>query len=61
MRETCAVDLRIRLPATVVSEVEVVQRENPELLSRMVVYAVTRHTFFRHLATRSAGESLPGG
>ncbi|HSJ09753.1 MAG TPA: hypothetical protein VK928_07550 [Longimicrobiales bacterium] len=54
MWETCAVDLRVRLPKNVAAEVEEVQRRDPEMMSRIVLYAVTRRTIFDHLATRMA-------
>jgi uncharacterized protein (DUF2252 family) len=54
MWETCAVDLHVSLPKGVAEEVADVQRRDPDMLSRMVVYAVTRRTIFDHLATRSA-------
>jgi hypothetical protein len=50
MWETCAVQLRVNLPREVAAEVEEVQRRDPEMLSRMVMYAVTRRTIFDHLA-----------
>jgi hypothetical protein len=50
MWETCAVDLRVKLPVPVAAELEQVQREDPEMLSRMLVYAMTRRTIFNHLA-----------
>lgn len=54
MWDTCAVDLRLRLPKGVAEEVEEVQKRDPEMLSRVVLYAVTRRTIFDHLATRAA-------
>jgi len=54
MWETCAVDLHVSLPKGVAAEVEAVQRNDPEMLSRIVMYAVTRRTIFDHLATRTA-------
>lgn len=54
MWETCAVDLQVRLPRGVAAEVEAVQKRDPEMLSRIVLYAVTRRTIFDHLATRTA-------
>jgi hypothetical protein len=54
MWETCAVDVRVSLPKSVAAEVEEVQKSDPEMLSRMVLYAVTRRTIFDHLATRTA-------
>jgi hypothetical protein len=61
MRETCAVELRVRLPQVVAAEVEEVQRRDPEMLSRMVMYAVTRRTIFEHLAARADGAAGTGG
>jgi hypothetical protein len=54
MWDTCAVDLRVRLPRSVAAEVEEVQKRDPEILSRVVMYAVTRRIIFDHLATRAA-------
>jgi hypothetical protein len=54
MWETCAVELRVRLPKNVAAEVEEVQKRDPEMMSRIVLYAVTRRTIFDHLATRTA-------
>jgi hypothetical protein len=54
MWEQCAVDLRVSLPKGVAAEVEEVQKRDPEMLSRLVMYAVTRRTIFDHLATRTA-------
>jgi hypothetical protein len=53
MWETCAVELRVSLPRAVAAEVEEVQRRDPELLSRMVMYAVTRRTIYDQLAAGS--------
>jgi len=61
MRETCAVELKVRLPPSVAAEVEEVQRRDPEMLSRMVMYAVTRRTIFEHLAARADGAARSGG
>lgn len=52
MWETCAVELKVRLPRSVAAEVEEVQRRDPEMLSRMLLYAIARRTMFDHLATR---------
>lgn len=53
MWETCAVDLRVTLPRPVAAEVEEVQRRDPEMLSRMILYMLTRRTIYDHLS-RSA-------
>jgi len=54
MWDTCAVELRVQLPKPVADEVEEVQRRDPEMLSRMLMYAVARRSIFDHLATREA-------
>ena len=54
MWDRCAVELRLQLPRGVANEVEEVQRRDPEMLSRAVLYAVTRRTIFDHLAARTA-------
>jgi hypothetical protein len=51
MWDTYAVDLRVNLPRNVAAEVEEVQRNDPELLSRIVYYAVTRRTIFNYLSS----------
>ncbi len=59
MWETCAVDLRLNLPRTVAAEVEEVQRNDPEMLSRIVYYAVMRRTIFEHLTARTKFSAEP--
>ena len=54
MWETCAVDLRVHLPKSVAVEVEQVQRNDPEMLSRILFYAMTRRTIYDTLAARAA-------
>ncbi len=55
MWETCAVDLQVRLPRPIAAEVEKVQQRDPELISRILFYAVTRRTIYEHLAARAEG------
>ena len=57
MWETCAVDLRVHLPKTVAKEVENVQRNDPEMLSRILYYAMTRRTIYDTLAAKAATNS----
>lgn len=54
MWETCAVELRVQLPKSVAVEVEQVQRADPDALSRMVFYAMTRRTIYETLVQRAA-------
>ncbi|MGH7553218.1 MAG: hypothetical protein ACREMQ_09375 [Longimicrobiales bacterium] len=41
------------MPKPVAAEVEEVQRKDPEMISRILFYAVTRRTIFDHLAAQS--------
>jgi hypothetical protein len=56
MPDTCAVDLRVRLPQSVADEVQRVKEDDPEMLSRIVAYGVTRRVIFDHLMDRGIGE-----
>jgi len=56
MWETCAVDLRVRLPKPVAAAVEEVQREDPEKLSRILLYVMARQTIFEQLSSRPVAE-----
>ncbi|HSH45662.1 MAG TPA: hypothetical protein VK966_07385 [Longimicrobiales bacterium] len=55
MSETCAIDLRLRLPRSLADEVERVKERDPEVLSRILAYGVTRRAIFDHLVSRTAG------
>lgn len=52
MTDTCAVDLRVRLPQRVADELERVRANDPEILDRIVAYGVTRRVIFDHLMGR---------
>jgi hypothetical protein len=54
MTETCAIDLRLRLPQPLADEVERVKESNPDVLSRIVAYGVTRRAIFDHLVARES-------
>lgn len=60
MWETCAVELKVRLPQPVAAEVEEVQRRDPEMLSRLMVYAMARRRIYEHLAARDAVDERAG-
>ncbi|MCI0434146.1 MAG: hypothetical protein L0271_11000 [Gemmatimonadetes bacterium] len=49
-------ELRVRLPRPVAAEVEEVQRRDPDLLSRLVLYAVTRRTIYDQLTASEPAE-----
>ena len=64
MWETRSVQLSVELPSDIAAQAEEVQASNPELLSRVVLYGLTRRSIYHHLrdadpVADSAGESLP--
>ena len=52
MWETCSVQLNVRLPRDVAAQAEEVQKTDPEFLSRVVLYGLTRRSIYRHLRER---------
>jgi hypothetical protein len=60
MWETRPVDLRLNLPRSVAAELEEVQRNDPEMLNRLVMYAVARRTIYEHLSERADAREGPG-
>jgi hypothetical protein len=48
--ETCAVNLSVELPRSLAAEVEEVQRRDPEMLSRILMYGMTRRAIYERLA-----------
>jgi hypothetical protein len=53
MWETCSVQLNVRLPRDIAAQAEEVQRTDPEFLSRIVLYGLTRRSVYRHLRENS--------
>lgn len=49
MWETCSVQLTVRLPRDIAAQAEEVQRTDPDFLSRVVLYGLTRRSIYRHL------------
>jgi hypothetical protein len=54
--ETCAVSLSIELPRSLAAEVEEVQRRDPEMLRRILMYGLTRRAIFQSLVGLSGTE-----
>jgi hypothetical protein len=50
MWDTCAIDLRVNVPSAVAHEIRQVEQQEPELLSRMLMYALARRRIFDHLS-----------
>jgi hypothetical protein len=59
MGEMCAVELRVQLPAALAAEVEEVQRSEPEILKRILLYGLVRRSMFEHLVSRTEQSGRP--
>lgn len=57
MWETCSVQLNVRLPRDIAAQAEEVQKSDPDFLSRVVLYGLTRRSIYRHLKERPAPEA----
>ena len=60
--ETRTVQLNVRLPRDIAAQAEEVQKTDPEFLSRVVMYGLTRRSIYRHLkeqaeATEGKGDA----
>jgi hypothetical protein len=60
MWETCSVQLSVRLPRDIAQQAEEVQRSDPEFLSRVILYGLTRRSIYRHLRQQGQDDALPG-
>ena len=49
MWETCSVQLTVRLPSDIALEAEEIQRTDPEFLSRVILYGLTRRSIYLQL------------
>lgn len=56
MWETRSVQLNVRLPRDLAARAEEVQESDPDFLSRVVLYGLTRRSIFEHLRTHRAGD-----
>jgi len=59
MWETCSVQLNVRLPRDVAAQAEEVMKTDPEFLSRVILYGLTRRSIYSHL--RDQGQRDPTG
>lgn len=57
MWETRAVQLSVRLPRDIAAQAEEVQLADPEFLSRVVLYGLTRRSIYRHLRESDDSEA----
>lgn len=58
MWNTRSVQLNVRLPQDVAAEVEAVQDADPDFLSRVVLYGLTRRSIYRRLRESEDRESV---
>lgn len=56
MWETCSVQLNVRLPRELAAEAEEVQKTDPEFLSRIILYGLTRRSVYRQLRDQEESE-----
>jgi len=54
MWDTCSVQLTVQLPRDIAAQAEEVQKADPEFLSRVVLYGLTRRSIYRHLRGRGS-------
>ena len=59
MWETRSVQINVRLPRDMAEQAEEVQRTDPEFLSRVILYGLTRRSIYRHLKGQEAAVSPP--
>jgi len=52
MWETRSVQINVRLPRDMAAQAEEVQRTDPEFLSRVILYGLTRRSIYRSLKGR---------
>lgn len=58
MWETRSVQLSVRLPRDIAAQAEEVQQTDPDFLSRVVLYGLTRRSIYRLLRDGDADASL---
>jgi len=49
MWETRSVQLSVQLPSDIAAQAEEVQANDPDFLSRVILYGLTRRSIYRHL------------
>lgn len=61
MWDTRSVQLTVRLPRDMAEQAEKMQESDPEFLSRVVLYGLTRRSIYQHLRETPAalGEAAP--
>ena len=57
MWETRSVQLSVQLPSEIADQAEEAQAADPEFMSRVVLYGLTRRSIYRHLRQKEFGIS----
>lgn len=60
MWETRSVQLNVRLPRDIAAQAEEVQETDPDFLSRIVLYGLTRRSIYRHLRDSEGASASQG-
>lgn len=60
MWETRSVQLSVRLPSDIAAQAEEVQANDPDFLSRVVLYGLTRRSIYQHLRANHDETDAPG-
>ena len=61
MWETCSVQLNVRLPRDIAAQAEEVQRTDPDFLSRVILYGLTRRAIYNNLRDQEGRDSSGEG
>ena len=56
MWETRSVQLSVRLPRDIADQAEEVQATDPDFLSRVVLYGLTRRSIYQHLRENESAD-----
>ncbi len=59
MWETREVTITVMLPHDIAEQADEVQKTDPEFLSRVILYGITRRSIYHQLRERKQGEELP--
>ena len=60
MWETCSVQLDVKLPRDIAAQAEEVQRTDPEFLSRVILYGLTRRAIYNNLRSQDLQSTVDG-
>ena len=59
MWETRAVQITVQLPKDIAEQAEEIQKADPDFLSRVVLYGLTRRSIYHQLRERSQNTDIP--